>query len=80
MEKLEYDHRAQNILGEIKNLIDAKGINLDSFALETGISAAVLNQFFAGEVTPTLGQFLALCEVSGITIKLPSVETPKNPM
>ena len=80
MEKLEYDHRAKNILADIKDLIETKGINLDSVALGTGISEAVLDQFFSGAVMPTLSQFLALCEVSGITIKLPSVETPRNPM
>ena len=80
MENSEYDHRAKHILSEIKDLIEIKGIAIDSIAFETGISAAVLDQILSGEIMPSLTQFLALCEVSGITIKLPSVETPKNPM
>jgi len=80
MEQSVYEGRAKEIVAEIKQIIDAKGINPDSVSEETGISAEQLPQILSGESIPSLTQFLALCEVSGIAFSLPFVETPKNPM
>jgi len=80
MENLVYENRAKEIVAEIKGMIDAKGLNVNSVSEETGIAMEALNHFFSGESIPNLSEFLALCEVSGVTISLPFVETPKNPM
>ena len=80
MEQSVYEGRVKEIMAEIKQTIETKGINSDSISEETGIPAEQLTQILSGESIPSLTQFLALCEVSGMTISLPFVETPKNPM
>jgi len=80
METTNYEDRARLILAEIKEIIDVKGVNLDSVSEATGLSVGDVDSLLSGNLMPNLHQFLALCEISGIAIKLPSVETPKNPM
>ena len=80
MEPSVNESRAKEIVAEIKQLVDAKGLNPDLISEETGISKEELDQFYSGKSVPNLTQFLALCEISGVTISLPFVETPKNPM
>ena len=80
MEQSVYEGRAKEIVAEIKQTIDAKGMNPESVAEETGISAPHLAKILSGESIPSLTEFLALCEISGTVISLPFVETPKNPM
>ena len=79
METSIYEDRAKQIIIEIKEIIEAKGINLDSTPDGVFISGKV-QDFFSGKSIPSLIEFLALCEISGITINSPSIETPENPM
>ena len=79
METSIYEDRAKQIINEIKELIEAKGIDIDSNPDSTIISGKA-QDFFSGKTIPSLIEFLALCEISGITISSPSIETPDNPM
>ena len=80
METSVYDDKAKKIIAEIKEILDVKGINMDFSNENDIISKEKAEQIFSGELMPSLAQFLVLCEISGITFKLPSVETPDNPM
>lgn len=80
MESSNFDQQAKHIVSEIKDIIESKGQDLDTVLASAGISKEDGDKIFSGETVPSLTQFLALCEISGITIKLPSVETPNNPM
>ena len=80
METSVYDDKAKKIIAEIKEILDVKGINLDSSNENDIISKEKAEQIFSGGLMPSLAEFLALCEISGITFRLPSVETPDNPM
>ena len=79
METSIYEDRAKQIINEIKEIIEAKGMNLDSNPEGAFISGKA-QDFFSGKTIPSLVEFLALCEISGITISSPSIETPDNPM
>lgn len=80
MEISVYEDRAKQIITEIKDAIDAKGITSDFETEGSVITQAEADEIFAGKSLPNLIQFLALCAISGITINVPSVETPDNPM
>ena len=80
METSVYESRARQIVADIKEIVEAKGINLDEVVEDAGIPKETAAKIFSGELIPNLTQFLILCEISGITIKLPFVETPDNPM
>ncbi|WP_221391642.1 helix-turn-helix transcriptional regulator [Dyadobacter sp. NIV53] len=81
MEISIYEARAKQIIIEIKQLIEAKGMSLDSSDTQGAIiSRQMADEIFSGKTMPSLEQFLALCEISGITISMPAVETPDNPM
>jgi len=80
MESSNFDQQAKHIISEIKDIIESKGQDVESVLESAGISKEDGSKIFSGETIPTLSQFLALCEISGITFKLPSVETPNNPM
>ena len=80
MESSNFDQQAKHIISEIKDIIESKGQDIESVLESTGILKEDGNKIFSGETIPSLSQFLALCEISGITFKLPSVETPNNPM
>jgi DNA-binding phage protein len=76
----QYQQKAKELVAEMKQIIEVKGIDLTSVLRDSGIEDAVVDQILSGEKIPSLDEFLALCEISGITFKLPSVETPDNPM
>ena len=80
METSIYEDRAKQIITEIKEIIEAKGMNLDSNPEGAFISGKAAQEIFSGKSIPSLIEFLALCEISGITISSPSVETPDTPM
>jgi transcriptional regulator with XRE-family HTH domain len=80
MENSNYEQQARHIIAEIKEIIDAKGLDLSAALENTGIEPDQADKIFSGEAIPSLSEFLALCEISGIAFRLPSVETPDNPM
>lgn len=80
MEISVYEGHAKQIVADIKEIIEAKGINLDEVTENAGIPKEKAHSIFSGQTIPSLTEFLILCEISGITFKLPSVETPNNPM
>ena len=80
METSVYEDKAKKIIAEIKEILDVKGINLDFSNDNSIISKESAERIFSGSVIPTLAEFLTLCELSGIAFKLPSIETPDNPM
>ena len=80
METSIFEDQTKQIISEIKQIIDAKRIDLDFAMKKTGISKSKLAGILAHEKTPSLPEFFALCEISGITFNLPAVETPDNPM
>ncbi|MCE7038774.1 transcriptional regulator [Dyadobacter sp. CY312] len=80
MKNRNYEQQAKDIIADMREIIDAKGLNLSEALGDAGISAKEVEQILSGKKLPALNEFLALCEISGITFNLPSVETPKNPM
>lgn len=80
MDTVIYENQIKEIVSDIKQLIDVKGIPFESVVEKTGISKNKIEGIFAHDKNPSLVEFLALCAISGITFNLPSVETPKNPM
>ena len=80
MENQNFEQQARHIIANMKEIIDAKGLDLNSALEDAGVSIAEVDDILSGNKLPTLNEFLALCEISGISINLPSVETPKNPM
>jgi DNA-binding phage protein len=80
MEMSNYQNQIKELLAEIKEIVNAKGIDLNVAMEESGVSKENVGQILSGDKQPTLDEFLALCEISGITFSMPSVETPKNPM
>jgi len=80
METANYEQQAKDIIAEIKEIIDVKGLDLEEALEDAAISKDEADKILSGGKLPTLNQFLALCQISGITFNLPSVETPKNPM
>ncbi|MCE7065978.1 transcriptional regulator [Dyadobacter sp. CY326] len=79
METTIYEDKARTLIAEMKQLIDMKGITGDNVFEDAGVSKERADQIFQGEL-PSLSEFLALCQISGISIQLPSVETPNTPM
>ena len=80
METQVYQQKAKKLVAEMKEIIKVKGIDLPSALEDAALSDLNAEQILSGEKLPTLDEFLALCEISGITINMPSVETPQNPM
>jgi transcriptional regulator with XRE-family HTH domain len=80
METTVYESRARELISEIKKIIEVKGLNLDSALEDAGISSDTADNILNQNAIPSLSEFLALCEISGITIHLPSIETPNTPM
>ncbi|MCE7059979.1 helix-turn-helix domain-containing protein [Dyadobacter sp. CY343] len=80
METTVYESRARELISEIKKIIEVKGLNLDSALEDAGISPDTADNILNQNAIPSLSEFLALCEISGITIHLPSIETPNTPM
>ncbi|REA56609.1 transcriptional regulator [Dyadobacter luteus] len=80
METQVYQQKAQKLVADMKEIIDVKGIDLSSALKNSGVSEADAKKILEGKKLPALEEFLALCEISGITFSIPSVETPPNPM
>ena len=80
METTVYESRARELISEIKKIIEVKGLNLDNALEDAGISSDTADNILNQNAIPSLSEFLALCEISGITIHLPSIETPNTPM
>ncbi len=80
MKKGDYDIRAKKLVADIRKLIDAKGLDLSVALKDVGFSRKDIDNVLSGDKIPTLDEFLALCEISGINLQFPYVETPKNPM
>jgi DNA-binding phage protein len=75
-----YDIRAKELIAEIRQIIDAKGLDLDKALEDAGISQETADNILNKGGMPSLSEFLALCQISGITIHTPSIETPNTPM
>ncbi|HEV7379101.1 MAG TPA: transcriptional regulator [Dyadobacter sp.] len=80
METQAYQQKAKELVAEMKEIIDVKGIDLQAALQDSGVSESDAGDILSGEKLPALDEFLALCEISGITINITSIETPKNPM
>ncbi|KAA0993691.1 transcriptional regulator [Dyadobacter aurulentus] len=80
METTVYESRAKEMIIEIRKIIEVKGLNLNTALEEAGISASTADNILNQGAIPSLSEFLALCEISGITIHLPSIETPNTAM
>jgi preprotein translocase subunit Sss1 len=80
METTVFESRAKELVEDIKEIVRVKGINLDSALQQAGIPKESSDKFLNGTVMPTLSEFIALCQISGITFHLPSVETPNTAM
>jgi preprotein translocase subunit Sss1 len=80
METTVFESRAKELVEDIKEIVRVKGINLDNALQQAGIPKESSDKFLNGTVMPTLSEFIALCQISGITFHLPSVETPNTAM
>ena len=80
METTVYEDRAKELVAEIKQIIEVKGLNLNNALSEAGISPETADSILNKGQLPTLSEFMMLCEISGITIHLPSIETPNTSM
>lgn len=80
METTIYEGQAKAIIADIRALMEAKGVNLDTSVEQTGFSKEKMEKILSGKTIPSLSEFLALCQISGIEFKLPFVETPNTAM
>ncbi|KAA6431443.1 transcriptional regulator [Dyadobacter flavalbus] len=80
METTVYEDRAREILGEIKQLIEVKGLDLPMALEETGFRKELADEIFEQGKLPSLTEFLGLCQIAGIPFQMPAVETPNTPM
>jgi transcriptional regulator with XRE-family HTH domain len=80
METTVFEARAKELVEDIKEIVKVKGLSLEDELEKAGIgreaSARILNE----GIMPNLSEFLALCQISGITFHLPYVETTDSPM
>ncbi|KQS26880.1 hypothetical protein [Dyadobacter sp. Leaf189] len=75
-----YEARAKELVGEIRKIIEVKALDLDQALEEAGIAKETADNILNKGGIPSLSEFLALCQISGITIHIPSIETPNTPM
>lgn len=80
METTVFEARAKELVDDIKEIVKVKGINLTDALEEAGISRKSSDKILNKGAMPTLSEFLALCQISGITFHLPYVETTNSPM
>lgn len=80
METTVFESRARELVTDIQEIVRVKGINLDNALQQAGIPRERSEKFLSGTVMPSLSEFIALCEISGITFHLPSIETPNTAM
>jgi DNA-binding phage protein len=75
-----FEDRARELVAEILQIIEAKGLNLANALQEAGISEKSADSFLNQKGIPSLSEFIALCQISGISFHLPSIETPNTAM
>lgn len=80
METTVFEARAKELVDDIKEIVKVKGINLTDALEEAGVSRKSSDKILNRGIMPNLSEFLALCQISGITFHLPYVETPNSPM
>ena len=80
METTVFEEQAKTLIAEMRKLIEAKGLDAGEALAEAGIDSKKGLTILNGEILPDLSEFLALCQISGITFQLPSVETPNTAM
>lgn len=80
METTVFETRAKELVADIQEIVKVKGIDLADALEEVGISRNSSERILNRGVMPNLSEFLALCQISGITFHLPYVETSNNPM
>ncbi|MCF2488895.1 transcriptional regulator [Dyadobacter sp. CY347] len=80
METTVYEDQAKALIADMKQLIETKGIADGNALAEAGLSRERADKIFSGQELPSLSEFLALCQISGISFQLPTVETPNTPM
>jgi len=80
METTVYEDRAREILVEIKQMIEVKGLDLQTSLEETGFRKELAEEIFDQGKLPSLTEFLGLCHIAGIPFQMPAVETPNTPM
>jgi hypothetical protein len=79
MDTTIYEDRARELVTEILQIVEAKGLNLENALQEAGIAKSA-DHFRNHESIPSLSEFIALCQISGISFHLPSIETPNTAM
>lgn len=80
METTVFEARAKELVTDIKEIVRVKGINLIEALEDAGIPRKSSEKILNRGAMPTLSEFLALCQISGITFHLPYVETTNSPM
>jgi hypothetical protein len=80
METTVFEARAKELVEDIKEIVKVKGIDLEEALEEAGIPRNSAKRILNQGLMPNLSEFLALCQISGITFHLPYVETTNSPM
>lgn len=80
METTVFEARARELVEDIKEIVRVKGINLEDELEKAGIPRESSQRILGEGSMPNLSEFLALCQISGITFHLPFVETTNSPM
>ncbi|GGM87732.1 hypothetical protein GCM10010967_20400 [Dyadobacter beijingensis] len=80
METTVFETRAKELVEDIKEIVKVKGLNLEEELEKAGIQKKSYEKILRQGGMPNLSEFLALCQISGITFHLPYVETANTPM
>ena len=80
METTVFEARAKELVDDIKEIVKVKGLDLVDELEKAGISRKSSDRILHQGIMPNLSEFLALCQISGITFHLPYVETTNSPM
>lgn len=80
METTIYEDRAKEILGDLKQMIEVKGLDLPTALEETGFRKELGEEVFDQGKLPSLIEFLGLCQIAGVPFQMPTIETPNTPM
>lgn len=80
METTVFEARAKELVEDIKEIVKVKGLSLEDELEKAGIARNASSRILSQGAMPNLSEFLALCQISGITFHLPYVETTNSPM